>query len=117
MTEAAAPETEPNRADADATTRRDAIRQLGAALDGWRAKIDELLVQLDLVDLDLRDELRKRVSTAENVYLAARSQLSNAQHDAGSDLRSLRAGLEQLGRDLRNAYDAAEAVVRRAREE
>ncbi len=95
--------------------RGDLLQQLGNALDGWRSKIDELRVQLDLADLDVRDEIRKRLDTAQNVYLAARSRLSDAQHDAGSNLGSVRQGVEQLLSDLRLAYDSAEAVVRRSR--
>jgi hypothetical protein len=101
----------------DAKTRHDAIQQLGRSLDEWRAKIDKLMVQLDLANLDLRDEIRKRLDTTQNVYLAARSRLSEARQDADSNLSSLRLGLEQLLRDLGEAYGAAEAVVRRAREE
>lgn len=37
----------------------------------------------------------------------------DARSDADTNLSSLRSGLEQLLRDLRDAYDAAEAVVRR----
>jgi hypothetical protein len=60
-----------------------------------------------------RDVIRKRLDNTQNVYLAARSRLSDARSDADTNLSSLRSGLEQLLRDLRNAYDAAEAVVRR----
>jgi hypothetical protein len=95
--------------------RGDLLQQLGNALDGWRAKIDELRVQLDLADLDVRDEIRKRLDTAQNVYLAARSRLSDAQKDAGANLGTVRQGVEQLLGDLRQAYDSAEAVVRRSR--
>ena len=75
------------------------------------------MVQLDLVDLDIRDEVRKQLGTAQNVYLAARSQLSKAEGDAETNLSSVRLGLEQLIQDLRDAYGAAEAVVRRARQQ
>jgi len=75
------------------------------------------VVQLDLADLDVRDEIRRRLDTTQNVYLAARSRLSDARSDADTNLSSLRSGLEQLLRDLRDAYDAAEAVVRRSRQQ
>jgi hypothetical protein len=93
------------------------VDQIGKALDGWRSKIDELLVQLDLGQLDLRDEIRTRLDTTQNVYLAARSRLSDARQDAGANVNSLRTALEKLLHDLEAAYEAAEAVVRRSRQQ
>jgi uncharacterized coiled-coil DUF342 family protein len=98
-----------------ADSERSAIEQMGRTLDEWRAKIDELMVQLDLANLDIRDEIRKHFDTTQNVYLAARSRLSDVRDDADTNLSSLRLGLEQLLRDLRSTYDAAEAAVRRSR--
>ncbi len=43
------------------------IEQIGRALDGWRSKIDELLVQLDLGNLDVRDEVRRRLDVAKRL--------------------------------------------------
>jgi len=100
----------------DADRQRSAIRQMGRTLDEWRTKIDELVVQLDLADLDIRDEIRQRLDTTQNVYLAARSRLSDVRDDADTNLNTLRLGLEQLLRDLRRAYDLADAVVRRSRD-
>jgi len=100
----------------DADCQRSAIRQMGRTLDEWRTKIDELLVQLDLANLDIRDEIRQRLDTTQNVYLAARSRLSDVRDDADTNLSTLRLGLEQLLRDLFRAYDVAEAVVRRSRD-
>ncbi len=91
----------------------DIIQQATRLLDTLRAKIDELMVQLDLADLDVRDELRKRVDTAQNAFLAARSRVDAARRDNGSNLSSLREGLEKVLDDLRSAYQAADAAVRR----
>ena len=91
------------------------IERLRHTLDEWRARIDELGVQLDLAALDVRDEIRKRMEITENVYLATRSRLADLGRDAGSNLSSARQGTEQLLRDLQHAYEAAEAVVRRGR--
>ncbi len=99
----------------DGQENLDLLQQLGKALDAWRTKIDELRVQLDLADLDVRDEVRKRLDVAQNAYLAARSRLSDARSDAGANLNTVRQGIDQLLKDLREAYDSAEAVVRRAR--
>ena len=91
----------------------DIIQQATRLLDTLRAKIDELMVQLDLADLDVRDELRKRVDTAQNAFLAARSRVDAARRDDGSNLSSLREGLEKVLDDLRSAYQAADGAVRR----
>ncbi len=97
-------------------SQRPGIEEIGRALDGWRSRIDELMVQLDLGNLDMRDEIRRRLDVTQNVYLAARSRLSDARRDADANLSTIRLALEQLLRDLSAAYDAAEAVVRRSRE-
>jgi hypothetical protein len=101
----------------DADFQRSTIRQMGRTLDEWRTKIDELLVQLDLANLDIRDEIRQRLGTTQNVYLAARSRLSDVRDDADTNLSTLRLGLEQLLRDLLRAHDVAETVVRRSRDD
>jgi DNA-binding transcriptional MerR regulator len=110
-------ETRDEHSESGAGGQRNTIQEVGRALDEWRAKIDELIVQLDLANLDIRDEIRKRLDTTENVYLAARSLLSDARHDAGSNLSALRLDLDQLMRDIRYAYDAAESVVRRGKDQ
>jgi hypothetical protein len=117
MSENTAGEKGSDQSRTDLDGQRNTIQQLGRTLDEWRSKIDQLMVQLDLADLDVRDEIRRRLDTTQNVYLAARSRLSDARSDADTNLSSLRSGLEQLLRDLRDAYDAAEAVVRRSRQQ
>jgi hypothetical protein len=88
--------------------------QLDRTLDEWRTRIDELKLQVDLASHDLRDELRKRLEVTENVYLAIRSRLSDAQQDTSDSMSDVRQGVNQLLRDLRLAYDDAEAVVTRS---
>jgi len=94
----------------------DTVARISRTLDEWRTRIDELIVHADLASLDIREELRKRLDITENVYLAARSRLSNAHRDAESSVASLHQGLDQLLQDLHQAYESAEAVVRRSRE-
>jgi hypothetical protein len=65
----------------------------------------------------MRDEIRKRLDVTQNVYLAARSRLSDARRDTDANVSALRLALEQLLRDLRVAYEAAEDVIRRSREQ
>ncbi len=88
--------------------------QLDRTLDEWRSRIDELKLQIDLASHDLRDELRTRMEVTENVYLAVRSRLSDARQDTGKNVAGVREGVDQLLRDLRLAYDDAEAVVTRS---
>ncbi|HEY5110057.1 MAG TPA: hypothetical protein VII96_10665, partial [Acidimicrobiales bacterium] len=80
-------------------------------------KIDELLVQVDLASKDISEDVRSRATAAENAYLAAKNKLSEIPKDAGSNLGSLRTGVEKLLDDLRQAYQSAEAAVRRSRSE
>ncbi len=79
----------------------------------WRTHVDEAAVQIDLADLDLRQNLRRQLDTAVNVYLAARSRLGDARSDAEAGVGELRKALERVLHDLRSAYDAANDVVRR----
>jgi len=106
MADAAGTDQRPTAADGPVECST--MERLNRALDEWRARIDELLVQLDLAGKDVHDEVRTRAEAAENVYLAARSKLADAGHDAGGDARSAVTAAEQLLRDLQLAYDAAE---------
>ncbi len=103
-----------DKAGSDETSSgHDTLEQLGRALDAWRSRIDELLVQLDLAAMDAREDIRSRIDGAENAYLAARSRLSDARADAGSNLASARQGVESLLSDLQQAYDSAVEALRR----
>jgi len=94
---------------------RATLERLRRTLDDWRGRIDELMVRVDLADLDVRDELRKRADVTQNAYLAAKKRLSDLPSDVGANVGTLVKGLEKLLADLRQAYEAAEAVVRRSR--
>ena len=93
------------------------IDRLERLLEEWRGKIDELLVQVDLASKDISEDVRSRAAAAENAYLAAKSKLREIPKDAGSNMGSLRNGVEMLLDDLRQAYQSAEAAVRRSRSE
>jgi hypothetical protein len=84
-------------------------------LDECRTGIDEFLVQLDLGKLDVREEVDHQLATAQNAYLAARSQLSDTRIDASASLRVLRLGLEQVIHDLGRAYQDVDDAVERGR--
>lgn len=83
---------------------------------GLRPRMDEVMVQLDLADLDLRERVRQQLDTAVNVYLAARTRLVRARSDAEGGLSDLRTALDRVLHDLRSACEAADAVVRRQRD-
>lgn len=91
------------------------LEQLGSTLGEWRRRIDELLVQVDLAALDVRDELRSRINLIENAYLAAKSQFEKVGKDVEANEGSARERLHRLFSDLRQVYDATEAAVRRGR--
>ena len=95
----------------------DTLERLEQLLEEWRGKIDELLVQVDLASKDLSGDVRDRATAAQNAYLAAKNKLREIPKDAGSNLGSLRSGVEQLLDDLRQAYQSAEAAIRRGRSE
>jgi len=103
------PRTETDRAAGGA------IESISRSLDECRTRIDELLVQLDLARLDVRDEVDHQVAIAENAYLTARSKLSDARVDVGSTVEDLQQGLDQLLHDLGRAYAEVDAAVKRAR--
>ena len=66
-------------------------------------------MQLDLVNLDLRDEVRKGANATQNAYLAAHSKLSDVRGDACSSVQTLQTSLEKLIHDIALAFDEAEA--------
>ena len=90
------------------------LPRIGRTLDEWRARIDELVVQLDLANLDLRDEVRKSVNATQNAYLAAHSKLSDARGDACTSLHTLQQSLEKLLRDLARTFVETQAAVKRS---
>ena len=95
----------------------DTVERLERLLEDWRGKIDELLVQADLASKDISGDVRERTAAAQNAYLAAKNRLREIPRDAGSNLGSLRSGVERLLDDLRQAYQSAEAAIRRGRSE
>ncbi len=89
------------------------VERLERLLDEWRARIDDLLVQADLASKDVGEVVRAKAALAENAYLAAKNRLREMPRDAGANLGSLRDGFDKLLEDMRQAYQSAEAVIRR----
>ncbi len=99
-----------NEDGTDDTTTVERLQQL---LEEWRAKIDDLLVQADLASKDVAEAVREKATVAENAYLAAVNRLQQLPKDAGANIGSVRTGVEKLLDDMRQAYQSAEAVIRR----
>jgi len=89
------------------------VERLEQVLEEWRARIDDLLVQADLASKDVREAVRAKAEIAENAYLAAMNRLRDIPKDAGNNLGSAKDGVDKLVDDMRQAYQSAEAVIRR----
>jgi hypothetical protein len=98
---------------AGAGSEQGTLGRLERTLDEWRARIDELKIQLELGAKDANDSLTEKFQVVQNGYLAARSSLRHAQ-ESGSDLAAVRQDLTRIVRDLKAAYDAMNEVVRRS---
>lgn len=95
------------------TADRKTVERLEQLLEEWRGRIDDLLVQADLASKDVRATVRAQVEVAENAYLAAMNRLRDLPKDATGNLGSVRDGVDKLIDDMRQAYQSAEAVIRR----
>jgi hypothetical protein len=89
------------------------VERLEQMLEEWRVRIDELLVQADLASKDVSEAVHAKVTLADNAYLAAVNRLKQLPRDAGANLASMQAGFDKLVADIREAYQSAEAVIRR----
>ncbi len=95
------------------TRRSDPAERLQHELIEWRGRIDELIVQLDLASMDVRDELSRQLSSAANAGLAALSGLGQLRDDLAADLPSPRETVADVLRDLQRAYAQARAAIER----
>ena len=82
-------------------------------VDQWRARIDELRVQVDLAKLETRERATKQLEIAQNACLAAYSKLRDAGKDAVGNVDTLRDGVQKLLKDVKAAFEAAQAVITR----
>ena len=86
---------------------------LTATVDDWRARIGELRVQADLAKLDVRERATKQLDIAQNASLAAASKLREARRDATVSAQSLGDAVRKLLEDIKEAFEAAGAVIAR----
>jgi hypothetical protein len=89
------------------------VTSMTGSLDQWRTRIDELKVQIDLAKLDTRERATKQLDIAQNACLAAYSKLREAGHDAITNADTLREGLQKILNDVKEAFEAAQAVITR----
>lgn len=113
MTKGVTAESDERSSDAGSESESEAIEKISRILNACRSQIDELLVQLDLAKLDVREQVNGGLETAENAWLAARSTLSEARLDTNSAVGVLRHSLEQLLHDLGRVYTEVDAAVKR----
>lgn len=93
---------------------QDLAERLESALTECRARIDKLIVQADLANIDLRDELYKRLNAVGNAGLAACAGLGSARQDLASGLPAPRDTVCAVLHDLQRAVQGArEALDRR----
>jgi len=87
------------------------VGQLQASLADWRGRIDELLVQLDLASMDVREAFQSELARMENARLALRSGVGYAREDLASVVHADRAAVAEALREIERAFKAACASV------
>jgi len=86
-----------------------------ALLDAWRARLDNLRVQVDLAEMDGRDEVDHAVRRADETLRAVRARLDSGS-GATDDVREiLREGVASARADLGAAVELAEERIEAAR--
>ncbi len=94
-------------------TTAGAVASATRVLDTWRARIDELKVQVDLAAMGVREQASAQIEAAQNAWLAAHAELRRAAEDASGNARVLREGVERLLADVKKAFEAAQSVLSR----
>ena len=89
------------------------VNSMTGTVDQWKARIDELKVQVDLAKLDTRERATKQLEIAQNACLAAYSKLRDAGKDVVENADTLRDGVQKLLQDVKAAFEAAQAVITR----
>ena len=105
--------TQTNGTTAKGPAGDEAIESMIRALGQCRSRVDEMLVQIDLAQLDLREEVDQHMSVAQNAYLAARSKLADTKPDVTSAFAALHKSVERVLHDLARACVEVDAVVKR----
>ena len=86
-----------------------------ATLDAWRARIDNLRLQVELGRMEVDDEVTESIGGAESSWATARDRLTAASLEV-SDIRiALAEGLRAARADLQAAVDLAQERIEAAR--
>lgn len=91
-------------------TLRDELRD--NQLDLWKARIDDLEVQLRLGQMDARDDVAPVIEKVRNLFLDARSQVDSAGTSAREALQALADGVKEATDRLRNSISDAGSALR-----
>ncbi len=91
----------------------DIAQRLESALTGCLARIDKLMVQADLGNVDLRDELYKRLHAVGNAGPAARAGLGHAHQGLASRLPAPPDTVSAVLHDLHRAVQGAREALDR----
>lgn len=78
-----------------------------AQLDQWKARIDELEVQMHLGRLEAEQQVQPVVDQLRDRWLDARDQIASASSAAGDVFGSLRSSVEAAMEDLRSGMREA----------
>ena len=94
--------------------RSDSNRELQEMIERWKAKVDELRVQIDLAKMDFRDRVDEQLRTAGEAEFVADAKLRVAWRDAVANTEMLRNSIRDLLHDVKDALDSVDAVVSRS---
>ena len=95
------------------TETSDHANEILDLVERWKARVEEIQVQLDLAKLDLHDQAARQLELATNANLAASAKLRDAYHDATKTAEALRDGVEEMLQDVKDAFTAVQAVLER----
>ena len=89
------------------------VEKLQAELTDLRTRADEMLVQLDLAGMELREEIGVQLERIENSALAIRSGIRYAGKDLGTSTPVGVEGIRSALRDLEYAFEEARSALGR----
>ena len=80
-------------------------------LDDWKARVDELWVQLDLAKLKMREQAALQLELAHHVNQVTAPELRHAYRDALENTEILRDGVESLLQDVKDVFAAVQGAM------
>ena len=80
-------------------------------LDDWKARVDDLWVQLDLGKLKMCEQAALQLELAHHVNQMTAPKLRDAYRDALENTEILRDGVESLLQDVKDVFDAVRGAM------